>query len=58
MGGGECEWEVRYGCKNGNECQYVEGVSVGPDISSYMTFNRSGLLFGVAAYLDVVHTNL
>ena len=24
MGGGGCEWEVRYGCKNGNECQYVE----------------------------------
>ena len=47
MGGGGCEWEVRYGCKDGNECQYVEGVSAGPDISSHMTFNRSGLLIGV-----------
>ena len=34
------------------------GVSAEPDISSHMTFNRSGLLVGVAAYLDVVHTNL
>ena len=47
MGGGGCEWEVRYSFKDGNECQYVEGVSAGPDISSHMTFNQSGLLIGL-----------